>query len=460
MSHQCLVIHETGMSCTIPDCFQVEIRFNPRIQGRNVTVTTTQDSKMIVSIAEAYRQIRGEFDEQILNRLFTDQVLRIRPKFIYISYVCGATLDLMRLAKILGTIVITSPPASELMPLKHTRAFTWLLGAISSADVLICSSNQQPDCLTIKPTEWTGDIIQTSELCKWMSEHEPLANPDSQRTFDYGLYEFGLRDHALLRDMQKVALPFFEKSTRVLDLASGAGIFLDLLESSGIKAEGVERNPALVKYSRDIGLHVHEADALVYLRSLAKTSPKYDGIHCSHFIEHLPISAVEDLIFLIFSALSDGGVLVLIFPDPESIRSQLLGFWRDPEHVRFYHADLIEIMARAVGFELIYSNIKSSKRDVISFSPQMDSWPKLSTYVPTHTEQDGNKPKWWKRFISPPSSEVNLLKEEIAQLNRRIESIEERSRVSEQTSEKLWTVNQTWAWDDNVTLCFKKMSKR
>jgi hypothetical protein len=51
-------------------------------------------------------------------------------------------------------------------------------------------------------------------------------------------------------------------------------------------------------------------------------------------------------------AVEPGGTVVLVFPDPESIRSQLLGFWRDPEHVRFYHPDLIELMARAHGLGL------------------------------------------------------------------------------------------------------------
>ena len=32
---------------------------------------------------------------------------------------------------------------------------------------------------------------------------------------------------------------------------------------------------------------------------------------------------------------------------------QLLHFWRDPQHVRFYHSDLISALLRHYGFEIV-----------------------------------------------------------------------------------------------------------
>ena len=47
---------------------------------------------------------------------------------------------------------------------------------------------------------------------------------------------------------------------------------------------------------------------------------------------------------------------MIVVPNPESIRMQLLGFWRDPEHVRFYHPELLEAVCRHAGLEVIHTN--------------------------------------------------------------------------------------------------------
>ncbi|MHB9022144.1 MAG: class I SAM-dependent methyltransferase [Halothiobacillus sp.] len=411
---------------------------------------------MAVALADEYRAIRGEFEEQVLNRVFTELFLRVRPQFVFISLVCGASLDLIRLARIFGATVIVQMPAAAQIPVQDSRAYSWFVAALSSADALVCGLDQKNIAENWMPKQWLGDLLSPDQICAWIAgRHSDLAQKP-HRTFNYGIYEFGMRDHALLREMQQGAVSFFRESQFVLDLACGAGIFLDLLTESGIKAEGVERNPDLVRYARDIGFCVHEADAFEYLKTLGEEPKKYDGIHCSHFIEHLPIAAVEELIQLLYAALADGGVLVLIFPDPESIRSQLLGFWRDPEHVRFYHPELVEIMARAVGFEPVYSNQRVKPRDVISFPMHMSSWP---TTVPSGDVVQASipaRPRWWQRMLNLPAPKDESLLLANEELRRRIQVLEARSQMSEQVANTLWTVNQTWAWDDNATLCLRK----
>jgi O-antigen chain-terminating methyltransferase len=69
---------------------------------------------------------------------------------------------------------------------------------------------------------------------------------------------------------------------------------------------------------------VHSEDAISFV---SKLNDYCDGIYCSHFVEHLPIEVLDRLVQGVSSALVSGGVAVFVFPDPESIRSQLLGFW-------------------------------------------------------------------------------------------------------------------------------------
>ncbi len=80
------------------------------------------------------------------------------------------------------------------------------------------------------------------------------------------------------------------------------------------------------------------------------------GSFCSHLLEHLPFGEVVRLIEEIVATLLPGGTLVFVFPNPGSIRLHLFGFWRDPEHIRFYTGSLIASVCRHYGLEVDYLN--------------------------------------------------------------------------------------------------------
>jgi len=153
--------------------------------------------------------------------------------------------------------------------------------------------------------------------------------------------------------MQAPYVELFRGCRRVLDLACGSGIFLELLAQAGIRAAGVERNEQVAADARGRGIDVLHSDVFDFLGA---DGERFDGVYCSHFIEHLPFDQLLRLIELIADRLEEGGRLVLVFPNPESIRMQLFGFWKDPEHVRFYHADLIESVCRHYGLPVETTN--------------------------------------------------------------------------------------------------------
>ena len=165
------------------------------------------------------------------------------------------------------------------------------------------------------------------------------------RPFDYADYEADprLRDPRVIARMQAPYVEFFRGCRRVLDLACGSGIFLELLAQAGIHAVGVERNEPVAADARGRGLTVLDSDVFDFLGA---DGERFDGVYCSHFIEHMTFDRLLLLIELIAGRLEEEGRLVLVFPNPESIRMQLFGFWKDPEHVRFYHADLVESVCR------------------------------------------------------------------------------------------------------------------
>ena len=171
--------------------------------------------------------------------------------------------------------------------------------------------------------------------------------------FDYSEYEFKLRDRQWNREMQSGYVAHFRDCHKVLDLACGSGIFLELLAEQGIPALGVERNPTVVAWVKRHGWDIVEQDVFAFLEQTTET---YDGVFCSHFLEHLPFEQVLRFFELLAPRVRAAGTVVIVVPNPESIRMQLLGFWRDPEHVRFYHPELLEAVCRHVGLEVTHTN--------------------------------------------------------------------------------------------------------
>ncbi|MFT4615602.1 MAG: SAM-dependent methyltransferase, partial [Bacteroidia bacterium] len=248
-------------------------------------------------------------------------------------------------------------------------------------------------------------------------------------------------------------------------LACGVGIFLDCLRREGINAQGVERDERIARYARGMGLDVKTGDALEFLE---RSSGNYDGVYCSHFVEHLPVESVQELLEQFARTLAPGGVLVLVFPDPESIRSQLLGFWRDPEHVRFYHPELISAMAVAAGLELEWSSYDEQPHRVVPFSedppqiPQYSVFPSLESGA-AQQRSGGLLDKIFRKLGLAQESQLRQLEARLGSWSEALQQESERqlaaSRVLEERTSQLWDINRTWAWNDNVTLKLRKQAR-
>ncbi|MGH7962713.1 MAG: class I SAM-dependent methyltransferase, partial [Candidatus Binatia bacterium] len=72
-------------------------------------------------------------------------------------------------------------------------------------------------------------------------------------SFDYADYELSFRDRQWNRELLTTYVPYFVGCRKVLDLACGSGIFLELLAEQGIPALGVERNERVAEWVRAQG---------------------------------------------------------------------------------------------------------------------------------------------------------------------------------------------------------------
>ena len=273
--------------------------------------------------------------------------------------------------------------------------------------------------------------------------------------FDYAEYEFTLRDRQWNREIQSGYVAHFRGCHNVLDLACGSGIFLELLAEHGIPALGVERSPAVVAWVKQHGWDVIEQDVFAFLEQTTET---YDGVFCSHFLEHLPFEQVLRFFELLTPRVRAEGTVVIVVPNPESIRMQLFGFWRDPEHVRFYHPELLEMVFRHFGFQVTYTNRKDIPLAITP--PALPPFPyrsESSTQLPCPRRswlRDKVKVAYF-RFLRllriTPYPDLLAVEEHIRQ---QVE-VQRETLVAwaDKTNE---AVNQMWAWPDDVSIVCRK----
>ena len=137
----------------------------------------------------------------------------------------------------------------------------------------------------------------------------------------------------------------------VLELGCGRGEFLGLLRDAGIQACGIDLDAGMVEAARAQNLDVLEGDALAYLHADPAPGP-YQGVFCSHFLEHLTPEQVVHLLAGVRRVLAPGGRFVAVTPNPACYAVLSHDFWRDPTHVRFYDVPLVEFFCRQAGFEV------------------------------------------------------------------------------------------------------------
>ena len=371
------------------DPWGLHIRFDPAHIGPHCSRVSAHH----FVLSPAWQPTSAHFGPFELIQHFVQQLQQVQPRRVVIEELNGATADLARMACALGI-----PTVIE---------------------------NEFPPAQDADSQRWSTALRQ--------SLSHASHTQDLPIQFGYEAYALGMRNHALLAQMQAPHASHFTGCKKVLDVGCGTGVFLDLLARQGVTAEGVERNLQSARFAESLGLCVHTADALEFL---AQHPRQYDGLYCSHFVEHLPIDAVERLIQLCAQALQPGGMAVFTFPDPESIRSQLLGFWRDPEHVRFYHPELIETLAQVHGLQAEFNSQQIPGRTVGPFSLQPPQAP------PGPPAPTGLWSRWAKALGLATAADLATL--------------QAHNQHQQHLIEQLWQVNQTWAWEDNVVLRLRK----
>ena len=149
-------------------------------------------------------------------------------------------------------------------------------------------------------------------------------------------------------------VPFFETSQPdsgsgdVLDVGCGRGEFIELLNTHGIAARGIDLNHEMAEVCRAKGLRVEEADAVGYLSSLPDESLR--GIFAAQVVEHLEPAYLLQFLELAFVKLRPGGRLVLETLNPACWMAFFESYIRDITHKWPLHPETLKYLVTASGF--------------------------------------------------------------------------------------------------------------
>lgn len=156
-----------------------------------------------------------------------------------------------------------------------------------------------------------------------------------------------------IKDRVRVYLPWLKQASAglngrpVLDVGCGRGEWLELLRDEHLEAKGVDVNRTMVTECRTRGFDVAEDDVLRYLRTLPDAS--LGGLTGFHIIEHLPLSALIDLLDETVRVLKPGGLAIFETPNPANLLVGSYTFYFDPTHRNPLPSPTMAFLAEARG---------------------------------------------------------------------------------------------------------------
>lgn len=196
----------------------------------------------------------------------------------------------------------------------------------------------------LRPYYEVGYWHQTDDAS---SEMPGLANTLEQTFINFQLW--------LVTNPLKAAVP---KSGKVLDVGTGSGEFMHMLERTGFRAHGIDPNHGSVAHVRQsFGERMHEGT----LESSDLEAEAFDAITFIHVLEHVqnPLETIHSAYHL----LKPGGALLIEVPHIDSVGFQLFGTrWLGldvPRHLFHFSESALRFILENAGFQIAAVNFFS-----------------------------------------------------------------------------------------------------
>lgn len=150
-----------------------------------------------------------------------------------------------------------------------------------------------------------------------------------------------------------------KENIKGIDIGSGPGYFLRASNELGWDITGYEPSNEAYFYSKSFGLKVENS---FFNRNSINSKEKYDFIHTSHVLEHIP--DVEETIKAMNESLKMNGLVYIVVPNDFNPIQNLLveqynyrQWWISPkEHINYFCFNTMENLLRRNGFEILEKN--------------------------------------------------------------------------------------------------------
>lgn len=158
----------------------------------------------------------------------------------------------------------------------------------------------------------------------------------------------------VILSLRKQYLPFAEKlvqfypKSEVYDIGCGRGEWLELMQTLGFVAFGVDLDDGMLAGCYEKGLHATQGNGVSYLSALEDNSQAI--VSAFHVVEHLSFYDLQIVIKEALRVLKPGGLLILEMPNIENFRVASSNFYLDPTHVRPIPVALLSFLTENFGF--------------------------------------------------------------------------------------------------------------
>jgi SAM-dependent methyltransferase/GT2 family glycosyltransferase len=226
-------------------------------------------------------------------------------------------------------------------------------------DTLRCVACLAP--VTRTGAGWRAAILRCTGCGSGTSWPPPTVDPSSDRIWrEQYSGQRSRRRHVWIAeahvrlDWLETILPASVEQTRILEIGSGTGEFVEVALARGLRVEGVEPSVAAVVESRRHGVELFCGTLDAWVQSASSGKP-IDFVVMWHVLEHLPRPL--DTLVEIRQLMGAGARLVLEVPNFGSSESARLGLdWhhaQPAEHFHHFTADGLERLIRRSGFSIV-----------------------------------------------------------------------------------------------------------
>lgn len=172
-------------------------------------------------------------------------------------------------------------------------------------------------------------------------------------------YKDVIRAAGISTEMKKYRLKYYNdfinkynlKNKKVIEIGSGGGEFLDILNETGVQAYGLEHSRELVDKCLNKGLKVY--NGFIDCKNYIIDNSPYEAFIIMSYLEHIPNP--NEFLRGIYNNLNDGAVGLIEVPNVNMILDNLMFSEFISDHLMYFKTENLKLLLEKNGFEVIES---------------------------------------------------------------------------------------------------------